>query len=104
MDLIDNLFGSGKSDDAIEQSFGNDTGRYRQPNGQFATGGPPQDYDGGVDRFRGQDGRFKSRSRDLGAGTPHDAPRRDASTNAFEDRPTQNVEESDEWSFFGGRF
>lgn len=70
--------------DDVEQSFGLETGRYRRESGEFADGSPPPDFDSDVRRFRAQDGRFKDRARDLGAGTPHDAPAEDAATNAYE--------------------
>lgn len=67
--------------DEIEQSFGIESGRYRRDDGTFAVGSPPTDYDQGTERYRANDGRFKNRSKDLGMGTPHDAPADDAATS-----------------------
>lgn len=49
-----------------EGMFELDTGRFRDPqSGEFEPGGPPPDFDDGVDRFRAADGQFKDRSADL---------------------------------------
>lgn len=72
-------------DDDIEQSFGLDTGRYRDPDdGEFVDGSPPPDYNASAKRFQAQDGEFKDRSFDLGAGTEHDAPADDAENSEFD--------------------
>jgi len=55
-----------------EESFDEQTGRYRQEDGTMARGSPPSDYDQEIRGFRARDGEFKSRSKDLGEGTPYD--------------------------------
>lgn len=69
------------NDEAVEQSFGLVTGRYRHDDGRFHDGSPPTDYDATVNRFRANDGQFKDRSKDLAMGEPFDAPAEDAATS-----------------------
>lgn len=72
------------TDKELEQSFGIESGRYRNPeSGEFHDGSPPTDYDSEVDRFRANNGRFKNRSKDLGMGEDFDAPEEDA-RNSFD--------------------
>lgn len=49
-----------------EEFFEIETGQFRDPDtGEFEDGGPPPDYDGEANRYRGADGEFKTRSADL---------------------------------------
>lgn len=49
-----------------EDHFSLDVGRFRDPDtGKFEVGSPPPDYSSEADRYRAEDGRFKSRSSDL---------------------------------------
>ncbi len=69
---------SAEERERVEQSFDTETGRYRRSDGEFAEGSPPNDYNSKANRFQSEDGTFKSRSADLGAGTKWDAPEDDA--------------------------
>lgn len=49
-----------------EEHFNRESGRFHDPDtGEFEEGGPPPDLDEEVDRYRAEDGKFKSRSADL---------------------------------------
>lgn len=49
-----------------EPFFNRGSGRFHDPDtGLFEAGSPPPDLDTSVDRFRAEDGQFKSRSTDL---------------------------------------
>ena len=52
--------------DNREGQFELETGRFRDPyTGQFEPGGSPPDFDERTHRYRGRDGRFKTRAVDL---------------------------------------
>ena len=59
-------FGRGEIRDNREGDFSLSTGRFRNPEtGEFEDGSSPPDYDSEANRYRAENGQFKSRSADL---------------------------------------
>lgn len=59
-------FGGGQIRDNREEDFSLSTGRFRNPQtGEFERGGSPPDYGSEANRYRAENGQFKSRSADL---------------------------------------
>ena len=59
-------FGRGEIRDNREGDFALSTGRFRNPQtGEFEDGSSPPDYDSEANRYRAENGQFKSQSADL---------------------------------------